>query len=96
MRLTSQETIITLTSKETGFPEELVQFVYKNFYRTLRDMLTNRVADVIKLEKFLKFKDNEKEQHVRWAGPGGAGEREIDGRRSDFYATRYSGGQELQ
>jgi len=54
-----------MTSKETGYPVELVEYVYRNFYATLRSMLTNRVADFIKLEKFLKFKDDEKEQYAR-------------------------------
>jgi nucleoid DNA-binding protein len=72
MKLTNQQTIITLVTKETGYSKELVEVVYSNFYKTLRYYLTNRVADVIKLEKFLKFKDNEKEQHARWSSSRGS------------------------
>ena len=59
-------------TRETGYSKELVEVVYSNFYKTLRYYLTNRVADVIKLEKFLKFKDNEKEQHARWSSSRGS------------------------
>ena len=72
MKLTSQQTIITLVTRETGYSKELVEVVYSNSYKTLRYYLTNRVADVIKLEKFLKFKDNEKEQHARWSSSRGS------------------------
>lgn len=55
MRHFKQESINKMVARETGFPEDLVEEVVKQFYKSIRLIITEGKADKVIIENFLKF-----------------------------------------